>query len=595
MPQIVQHGWLRIQCAQPSSVRPRRRIAAWLSLVLSLGCCGCSSESPRLLIEVRSDLVPSSEIDEVRIALFRNSDGAPIREAATPIRAADPLATGKRVADFENLAIGSYVVVGEAWLSGERQQTQTIPFRLDGDRAIQIRFDSACAEVICPSLNDPSATICVAGSCQPPPCATANDCTMSEACAQPLCNDGICSEDFSLCTDAAIDADAGVDADAQSMPCMEGASECANDMATRCEGGVELTELCEFGCAGDRCLWGLPSIIPADSWMSTTDVRITRTVRVDTDTCAPEMGVARLVVPSSGSPLCVWSTGNLTIAPGATVIATGSAALSIAAFGDVRIMGRLGVGAEGVTPGAGGSRGGGTARRGEGPGGGMEGRTSGGAGGSHVTSGGVGRGAGTPLAGPTTLCKFPDRSLQGGSGGGGGTGLNAGEGGAGGGAIQIAATGTITLGGTLSAGGGGGRGGSGDGSGGGGGGGGAGGTILLEAAQLQLGVGRLLVGGGGGGASGRSGVQGRDGEDAQTTPLDRAAGGAASSDGGNGGSGAGGPAAKADPGGMRMTATLPGGGGGGGSGCIALRGPEASAASPMPSPFAASVVRVDTE
>ncbi len=256
----------------------------------------------------------------------------------------------------------------------------------------------------------------------------------------------------------------------------------------------------------------------------------------------------------------VFRFGKLTLAGDWRV--RGSSAIAIAALGDVVLQGQLdlrGVCANGG-PGPGGFDGGAPGTTASGPGGGRGGGTlpSGGGGGAHGAGGGNG---GTPSAsvprpqGGNAFGVPEITMLAGGGGGGGGGGAVGGPGGGGGGAIHIAANGNLLLRpdplvarSGINAGGCGGRG-----SGSGGGGGGAGGTILIEAAEVQLDGAHLAVnGGGGGGGAG-------DGQAGQLDTI-RATGGLAGANGGEGGRGG---AAGAQAGGRGADADRPGAGGGG--------------------------------
>lgn len=188
----------------------------------------------------------------------------------------------------------------------------------------------------------------------------------------------------------------------------------------------------------------------------------------------------------------------------------------------------------------------------------------GGIGGSFGASGGLGGGSSaSPQAAVQPTDAVPLRAGCAGTPGGGPDG---GLGGEGGGALQVTVRGTLTVNGAVGVAGAGGRGG--DGASCGGGGGGSGGTLILEAAQLDL-SGKLTANGGGGGEGGATAGGGEPGARGALDSIAPASGGITSTGGrgGRGGDGAAGTDGAGD-GGVPSTANEGGGGGGGGLGLI---------------------------
>lgn len=204
--------------------------------------------------------------------------------------------------------------------------------------------------------------------------------------------------------------------------------------------------------------------------------------------------------------VAVFRFTNLTIT--GTLMLRGSNAVALVATGNIVVDGVLVASGtcSGSAAGPGGFIGGLGRKTAAGPGGGVgaTSNTGGGGGGGHGAVGGTGG-----IAAGGGVHGDPLIALVGGGGGGGGGSNNdsALAGGGGGGAVQLVANGTITFGdGGINAGG---CGGNGSGNYGGGGG-GAGGTILIEAAKVELGAVTTLAvnGGGGGGGSGNDGSNG---------------------------------------------------------------------------------------
>lgn len=195
-------------------------------------------------------------------------------------------------------------------------------------------------------------------------------------------------------------------------------------------------------------------------------------------------------------PLGIWTFKSLSVA--AEVAFAGAAAPILASASSIVVQANatINVGANGLTPGAGGYLGGTMVSKGAGCGGGG-GSNLGGGGGAFGSNGGAG---GTGSGGVTMSCPSLLTALYGGSGGGGGddgSGATGTFGGGGGGALQLSAQTVISMGGRITAHGGGGR--TAVGNGRNGAGGGSGGAIFLEAPIINV-TGELWANGGGGGS-----------------------------------------------------------------------------------------------
>ncbi|MEP9378774.1 PKD domain-containing protein [Aquabacter sp. CN5-332] len=260
-------------------------------------------------------------------------------------------------------------------------------------------------------------------------------------------------------------------------------------------------------------------------------------VTLNASSSSAEIAAAGIVVSTQGGITRFAFTGDLVIAAGVRISATGAHALSLFAGNDVTIGAGVifDVSASGTTAGAGGGTAGGTAGTGGtgGTAGAGGGATDGGAGGTGTDDDGNPGGNGTANAGQTG-----GTGNNGGTGAAGGAGVNAASGGGGAGGTA----GTHTGGGSA-------------GTTGGGGAGGAGG-------EWDFGTGYNGSAGssgnnGNGGGAGGSGNDGSDGGAGQNT-------GAGTQLSGGGGGGAGGGAAGGSGGGGGASGTSGGGGGAGG-------------------------------
>jgi hypothetical protein len=293
---------------------------------------------------------------------------------------------------------------------------------------------------------------------------------------------------------------------------------------------------------------------------------------------AMTISVARATVMTSTGFIDVIYASAFTLAPGATLVASGPLPLAIAASETAQIDGRIDL----VGPAAGsrtdaicgnqaGDKGSNsTAGAGGGGGGAFQGA---GGDGSKGNNGATAEGDGG------TKITLPIGLLGGCDGGGGGNGQDdASEAGDGAGAILIAAGTSVTIGagGVIDAGGGHGRGGGCQNCGGSGG--GSGGMIFLESANVTV-AGVLAANGGAGG----EGSNGRDGEDGQPSATAAKAGTGGDSNGGNGGAGS----SSTDLDGADTEDERPegGGGGGGGAGFITIRGPAPAITGTISPPF----------
>ena len=364
--------------------------------------------------------------------------------------------------------------------------------------------------------------------------------------------------------------------------CVAGSDRCTGSALTRCVDGSVVATTCALGCAEGvaRCREMVPSNVdPALLSEGTMDIVLTSAM-LNTSMCP------RVLTQLGGGEACLFVGRNVSVPAGTTVRVTGPLPVIILASGTVTIAGVLDLSAEGVTPGAGGYRGGpvtGDASL-RGPQRGTNGAfsgtflDSGGGGGAHCGNGGAGGNANAVVGGAggmgmmTTL-----QPLTAGSGGGFGQGGNHTRaddltpGGAGGGAIQISSAVSITVTGRIDVGGGAGQGGRNNSNWGAGGGGGAGGGILLEAPVLTLEDSAELLATGGGGGAGRDGTSAPPGEDGRTLDDQAAGGNGSGRYGADGGDSGGGAISNGEPGDANTGGDGNGGGGGGGVGCIVLR------------------------
>jgi len=172
----------------------------WVLLTILLGC---STETVELQVDLRTDYVPGVEFDSIRTTI---DDGEPFDAMAldTPRAAAEYL-RGIRVAEIDGLSTGRHdlrvaLVQSE---DDEEVAARELVVRLDASTTVTVTLARSCEAVECPGPgDDASATVCVAGRCQPPECdgGACGECTIDADCdggtlpdcASPRCEAGVC-------------------------------------------------------------------------------------------------------------------------------------------------------------------------------------------------------------------------------------------------------------------------------------------------------------------------------------------------------------------------------------------------------------------
>ncbi len=181
-----------------SSVR-----AVLASIALSLlAAPGCSCSGGILLaVDVRTDLVPGVEFDEVEIQV----DDAPATHFGAAV--GDPFDRGRRVFETEGLELGRHDLEVTLMLRGARVVGRSYVVRLDGNLVVLAILTRDCRGVTCPGAGDSAAaTECLGGTCVDPECGTLSsdacvseceddgDCSSPTSCVVPVCVSGVCLE-----------------------------------------------------------------------------------------------------------------------------------------------------------------------------------------------------------------------------------------------------------------------------------------------------------------------------------------------------------------------------------------------------------------
>jgi hypothetical protein len=164
--------------------------------VLGLLLCACTSEESSLLVDLKTDLVPGVEFSAVRTVI--EGRPAPVEVAAFM---SDDFIAGRRVAEIDDIAAGTHVVVVSA-IAADRTVLAERRFQV----IVQGRYGlTAVITRDCRSVDCPVGDTCVGGRCAPvdcvapddsscpePECGDAPSCPVPASCAEARCIEGTC-------------------------------------------------------------------------------------------------------------------------------------------------------------------------------------------------------------------------------------------------------------------------------------------------------------------------------------------------------------------------------------------------------------------
>lgn len=178
----------------------RGRVVGGLAFVVGVGC---AQPDAGLVVDLRTDLVPSIEFSAIRTTLT-----GPVGERgnATPVFASDDFVAGERIAELTGLPDGDYDLSTELLDPARRVVvSRTTHVSLHGTLALTVVVSRDCRGVTCPSASgDPTLTTCLGGACVDPRCSAEDrtfcpsgctadtECTADSACALARCVEGTC-------------------------------------------------------------------------------------------------------------------------------------------------------------------------------------------------------------------------------------------------------------------------------------------------------------------------------------------------------------------------------------------------------------------
>jgi hypothetical protein len=189
------------------------------NIILLFCLAGCSSTNNELLVELKTDFIPSVEFHSVRTTVT-DADQQPLLSIDSDADPTKDYFAGSRVGEFEKLTSTDVsIIVSLLNDAGDVIAERPTRLVLNGRQALTVVITRDCQEVQCPSSEQtPNLEACVAGTCVDPKChpgapqycglqATKcnadTDCTSEFACVEPRCvehacfakaNDTLCEE-----------------------------------------------------------------------------------------------------------------------------------------------------------------------------------------------------------------------------------------------------------------------------------------------------------------------------------------------------------------------------------------------------------------
>lgn len=260
-----------------------------MTRAVAIGCLllGCGAGDPVLVVDLRTDIAPGTEMSAIRLTLEGES---PLE---VPAEVGRDYVRGVRIAELRGLPRGEVrFELDLLGVTGDRLVGRPVVVAYDGRRAaVTVPITRECFAVSCPGEGEPFAfTACVAGQCAPPECTEerdtdcdsggecedAEDCLPMFACATPTCRFGYCvgteiercpdgqvcvpdvgcMSSTPTCTGTACDCTTG-ECDNECEGCH---AECAPGTTCRLRcptGGCSLTcregATCDLDCSGGGC------------------------------------------------------------------------------------------------------------------------------------------------------------------------------------------------------------------------------------------------------------------------------------------------------------------------------------------------------
>lgn len=173
-----------------------------LALVAFLLLAGCEA-GPAVLVDLRTDLVPGAEFQEVEVRLEQRegSAGTEVDRARRGVGPDERFLEGGRVAELSAPSAGTYHVRVRLFAAGGRLAEGATLVRVREDAVVSVRVERACAYAGCAEGQlceqgecvDEECALSTPGACgETPPCETVEDCPARADCADARCDEGYC-------------------------------------------------------------------------------------------------------------------------------------------------------------------------------------------------------------------------------------------------------------------------------------------------------------------------------------------------------------------------------------------------------------------
>ena len=262
---------------------------AWLLVgVASLALAGCGGEGVGVSVDLKTDWQPGRQFVGVltTVGVGLGHDFQPVGSPEQTVSTTQDFLGGHRVAEFEGLAPGNYVIRVELLTpEGATLALRDTLLHLTEGYALTVLLTSSCDEVVCPGEGSPTEnTACYGGRCVDPRCSPETPefcgeptCATDADCGAVGCAAGVCVEsecllraEDRLCGDGYVcdliggcTLDVGVDGGAGCAPTETSCDDAEDD---DCDGDVDCadsdcaSQSCDDGSvctAGDVCTGGI--------------------------------------------------------------------------------------------------------------------------------------------------------------------------------------------------------------------------------------------------------------------------------------------------------------------------------------------------
>ena len=150
---------------------PRARTSAVAGLLLAVAAAACGADDVYLAVDLKTDLVPGTDFDHVRVEVTRGSRELDPQDTTVGAESAARLMVGVRVAEHGPVPTGSYRVRVILEDGGRDLVDRIVQLDLRENTAVVVVVSASCVDVVCPQPDHPERTTCGEdGRCVDPRC-----------------------------------------------------------------------------------------------------------------------------------------------------------------------------------------------------------------------------------------------------------------------------------------------------------------------------------------------------------------------------------------------------------------------------------------